>query len=95
MEIQNDTEKSKFVMNLEQAEARIDYKRGPGNCYNLLHTIVPPEAQGQGIASKLVAAAVATAKKEKVKVVATCSYVQKWFENHPEEKPILETTDTL
>ena len=89
MEIKNDTKNSKFVARVGPVEARIDYKKESDNVYNLIHTIVPKEAQGQGVAQKLVEFALETAKKESAKIIATCPYVKRWFEKHPEEKEIL------
>lgn len=90
MEIINDTNNCKFKVEInERQEAHLAYERGPRNCYNLTHTWVPAEAQGKGLANDLVRTAVQTAKLEKVPIIATCSYVRRWFEKHPEEKPIL------
>lgn len=89
MEIQHDRTHTKFYIVVEGSEAHLLYKRGPENSYNLTHTLVPPPARGKGIAEELVKAALQVAKKENVKIIATCSYVAKWFEKHPEEKSIL------
>lgn len=89
MDIQHDRAHSKFYILVDGSEALLQYKRGPENSFNLTHTLVPPAARGKGIAEELVKAALQEAKKEKVKVIATCSYVAKWFEKHPEEKSIL------
>ena len=41
---------------------------------NIFHTFVEPERRGQGIASRMTAAAEEFAKKEGLKTIATCSY---------------------
>lgn len=89
MEIINDVAKSRFLTHVNGVDAQIIYRRGPSGAYDLVHTLVPKEAEGRGVAGELVKFALATAKAEEVKIVATCPYVKKWFEKHPEERAIL------
>lgn len=55
---------------------------GPG-VLDLQHTIVPPAAQGEGVASALVQAAVNYARQNDVKLIPTCEYVAAWLQRHP------------
>lgn len=48
-----------------------------GDTWNIVHTVVNSKYQGQGIARKLVESVINNAKKEKIKVVADCSYAKK------------------
>ena len=48
------------------------------------HTFVDSSLRGQGIASKLVQAAVDEIKKRGGQVKATCSYAAKWLSEHTE-----------
>ena len=50
----------------------------------LLHTVVPVAMEGQGVGSRLAAAAVGWAREEGREVVPVCSFVQGWLERHPE-----------
>lgn len=93
MEIKNDTANRKFTTQVTGGEAKIRYRRGPDDAYDLVATEVPPEARGQNIADKLVREALRVAKEEDVKIIATCPYVKKWFEKHPEENGILLHAD--
>ena len=54
----------------------------PGT-YTIDHTFVDSSLRGQGIASKLVDAAVKEILSRNCKVAATCSYAKKWLEEHP------------
>ena len=56
------------------------------NGLNILHTIVPDEISGQGIASQLVKEAYDYARKHSLKPVATCSYEVAWLEKHKDYK---------
>ncbi|MBQ7195984.1 MAG: N-acetyltransferase [Synergistaceae bacterium] len=46
------------------------------------HTFVDESLRGQGMASKLVQAAVDEIKKHGGQVKATCSYARKWLNEH-------------
>ena len=89
MQIENDRENSKFKTIVDGLEAVIIYSRGPDGIYDLVHTLVPPELEGRGIASQLVRFAIETAKSEHVQIYDTCPYVHEWFKKHPEERTIL------
>lgn len=53
----------------------------PGVC-TIDHTFVDSSLRGQGVARRLTALAVAAIRKENKTVTATCSYAQKWLEQH-------------
>ena len=50
------------------------------SCWNIIHTEVSPEYQGQGIAKKLVESIIENAKKYNKKIIAECSYAKKVIE---------------
>ena len=52
------------------------------NYWNIVHTEVNNEYQGQGIARKLVECIIENAKKENKKLIAECSYAKKILEKH-------------
>ncbi|MBQ6401742.1 MAG: N-acetyltransferase [Firmicutes bacterium] len=56
-------------------------QRKPG-VFTIEHTIVDGSLQGQGIAGKLVQAAVDDIRSQGGQVRATCSYAVKWLEKH-------------
>jgi predicted GNAT family acetyltransferase len=58
-----------------------------------VHTIVPPEYGGRGIAGSLARELYAIAAREAVQVVPLCSFVVRWAERHPGEAP--EVSDGL
>ena len=62
---------------------RADYRRY-GNELQMIHTEVPVEARGRGIAAELVRAALAYADEERLDVVPLCSYVRAFLQRHPE-----------
>jgi predicted GNAT family acetyltransferase len=56
---------------------------------NLDHTFVDPSLRGQGVAGKLMEAAVVYFRSNDLKVKPTCSYAVKWFSEHPECEDVL------
>lgn len=62
---------------------RADYQLF-NNVMHMTHTEVPPALAGRGIAAALVAAALAHARSEKLKVNPACSYVRSYMQRHPE-----------
>ena len=59
------------------------------------HTEVAPEAEGKGLAKKLLDAMVAYAREKQLQVVPLCPYVLAQFKRHPDEYADLwkHTTD--
>jgi predicted GNAT family acetyltransferase len=55
----------------------------------IIHTEVPPELGGRGIAGALVQAALDHARDTGLKVRPACSYSRAYMERHPETLPLL------
>ena len=53
------------------------------------HTFVDNSLRGQGVANKLLYAAVNQIRSSGLKAMPTCSYAIKWFKEHPEYSDIL------
>ena len=60
-----------------------------GGVAELNHTFVDESLRGQGVAGKLMAAAVEQLRKDGCLVHPTCSYAISWFERHPEAADLL------
>ena len=75
------TEKSRIFMEDEngKAIAEITFPETAPGVYTINHTFVDSSLRGQGIAGKLVQAAVDEITSCGGKVQATCSYAKKWL----------------
>ena len=62
--------------------AEITFPETSPGVFVIDHTFVDESLRGQGVASKLVQAAVDEIKKRGGKVEATCSYAKKWLSEH-------------
>jgi hypothetical protein len=79
-----DEQDQRFVLELDGGVAELVY-RVNGNRLVLIHTEVPDELRGRGIAGRLVRAALARAADEGLTVVPLCPYATEWLIDHPEE----------
>lgn len=61
--------------------AYIQYKVSDG-VMDLIHTIVPKQLEGQGVASALTGYALDYARDEHLKVIPTCLFVKTYIERH-------------
>jgi uncharacterized protein len=67
----------------EAGAAYLAYHRS-GSSFDIQHTVVPPEMEGQGLGGKLVQAAVDYARDEGLDLVVTCPFAKKWLAKHPD-----------
>ena len=87
MTVEHDQEHSRFVVRLPHGEAELLYAPFGDDVLDLQHTEVPPSGQGKGVADALIRAALAYARQQDMRVMATCPYVQAWLRRHPAERP--------
>ena len=76
-------EKEDFEIDLGGDQAVLEYHLEGGTIY-FLHTGVPPEYEGQGIASQLARAGLDFARQQGYRIVAQCSFVDAYLRRHPE-----------
>lgn len=60
-----------------------------GDIVEIDHTFVDDSLRGQGVANRLVNAAVTQIAEQKKKIIPTCSYAAHWFSTHPEYQYLL------
>lgn len=75
------TEKNRIYLEDEQGRtiAEITFPETAPGTYTIDHTFVDGSLRGQGVASKLVQAAVDEIQRRGGEVQATCSYARKWL----------------
>ena len=83
-EVVDQPERSRLVVEQDGHTAELVYRVEPGRLV-LVHTGVPEELGGHGIAGDLVRAAVARAAAEGRTVVPWCPYARRWLRAHPDE----------
>ena len=76
-------DRGRYVIDLpDGSEAEMTYGRQGESTIVADHTFVPPPFRGRGIAEKLVATAVADARREGVRIVPVCAFVAAQFRRH-------------
>ena len=88
IEISHNAPARRFEATVNRLLARCDYRMRDGTMM-LVHTEVPPQLEGCGIASQLVQAAFDYAKDNGLGVLPVCSFVSAWARRHPEVEPLL------
>ena len=78
------TEDNRIYMNDDAGKmlAEITFPKTGDNEYTIDHTFVDDSLRGQGIASKLVQAAVDEISSRGAELKATCSYAVKWIDKN-------------
>jgi predicted GNAT family acetyltransferase len=75
--------RNRFETEVEGHAAHLEYSL-QGGTMAILHTIVPDEIGGRGIAGRLMEAAVGHAQAEGLKIDPQCAYAEGWMRRHPE-----------
>ncbi len=87
-EIRHNTKTDRFEAHVDGGVAFIEYIID-GDEITFTHTKVPKEAEGKGVAGKLVLAAMVYARNAKLRVIPKCPYVAAWMKRHHEYDDIL------
>ena len=82
-DIRNNVARHRFELDVDGHTAIAVYRLSPGRI-TFIHTEVPPELRGCGVASRLVRGVLEAMRAQRLKVSATCSFVTQYIENHPE-----------
>lgn len=79
--VENNKSAHRFQTEVDGFTAFIDYRLS-GETITLIHTKVPPELEGRGLGSKLVKAALDSARNDGLKVIPECPFVASYIERH-------------
>lgn len=66
----------------------IRYRTEPGAVV-LVHTEVAPSVEGQGVASRLVAGALADIRRRGLRLIPVCAFVRAYLLRHPEHNDLV------
>ena len=88
-EVRHNDKTGEFYIETDGGRATLNYLR-EGDALNFHHTFVPEALRGKGIAQKVVAAGFDYARKNKLKIIPTCPYVQRLMAKNPELKDLVK-----
>ncbi len=80
MQIEHDIAGHRFLAHLAEGDAYLTYQPR-GDALDLVHTVVPPEAQGKGVGEAIVRAAFDYARSIGKRIIPTCPFVRHWIES--------------
>lgn len=63
----------------------IDYRATDNGALDMYHTEIDPSQGGKGLGQRLVAFALADAREKGCKVIATCPFIDRYIDGHPED----------
>lgn len=72
-----------FELHIDGYRAFIDYRLRDGKAY-LVHTEVPAELQGKGVAEVIVEKTLRYLEERDMRIVPLCQYVQVFLKRHPD-----------
>ena len=84
----NNTDKGRFEMAVEGHLSIVEYKQVDDKIY-VLHTEVPKELEGKGVASALTEQVFTYIEQSRMKLVPYCPYTVAYLKRHPDWKRIL------
>lgn len=93
--IKHDTKSQKFYTVIGGKECTLKYEKINENLFNLKMMFVPKNLRGQGIASRVMEFALSFARKNMIKVKASCSYVDSYLSIHKEHADLLYIREEL
>lgn len=79
---------NQIELQLDEGMAFITYELG-SNVISFMHTEVPAEVEGQGIATELAEFALNYARKNSMKVKPYCQFMQVFLQRHPEYQDLV------
>jgi len=74
--------------------AFLTYRESPRGHRVLVHTEVPPELQGAGLASRLVKAVLDDARAHGYRIIPACQFVKAYLAKHPEYADVVGPQST-
>jgi uncharacterized protein len=81
--VRDNTALSRFELDANGVTAFVTYQLGDG-AITLQHTETPPQARGQGIASKLIEGTLNLVRSRGLKVIPRCDFVRAYIAKHPD-----------
>jgi predicted GNAT family acetyltransferase len=89
-DIVNNPAHHRYELAVDDHLAATYYKIDDG-IITFIHTEVPAELGGRGIASKLIQGALDQVRADGLKVIAQCPFVKAFIEKHPDYADLLKT----
>lgn len=87
-QVRDHPQKFRFELRVGDETAVAMYQRR-GHIIVFTHTLVPAALEGQGVASRLIGAALDAARAASEQVVPLCPFVAAYIRRHPEDRALV------
>ncbi|MBB6612632.1 N-acetyltransferase [Pontibacter sp. Tf4] len=89
IEVKDNPAQHRFETTIEGHTAIIDYKLRPG-VITVLHTEVPKELEGRGIAGAMTKFALEQIRERGLQLIPLCPYMRAYLKKHPEYQDLVK-----
>ncbi len=86
--VRHNQKRRRFEIELEGYTGYLEYVLGE-RTMDLIHTYVPEEIGGKGVAAALVEEVLTYARDNNMKIIPTCSYIELYLVRHQEYEPLV------
>lgn len=90
--VRDDPADRRYVLALGRETAFAAYDLA-GDTITFTHTVVPPDRQGEGIATLLIRAVLDDVRRRGLAVIPQCPFVAAYMDRHPETQDLLAPRD--
>lgn len=90
MNIHHDSANNRFVVEIGDSTALLEYSAVDDQTLDYSHTFVPPTLRGQGIASQLTEHALQYALEQQLFVVPSCPFVAAFIQSNPKYRKLIK-----
>ena len=90
IEVVNAAERERYEITVDGELAGFAEYRGHGDTRAMTHTEILPAFEGQGLGSRLIAAALEDVRAQGVHVLPICPFVKAYLADHPEQLDLVE-----
>lgn len=87
LNVRDNRQAGRYELETDGGIAFAAYQR-QGDALVFTHTEVPPALQGQGIATRLIAGALADVRDNGLKAIPACAFVIDYFARHPQMRDL-------
>ncbi|KAA9325664.1 GNAT family N-acetyltransferase [Adhaeribacter soli] len=88
LNVKDNPARHRFEATVEGKTAFVDYRRKPG-VIKVMHTEVPKELEGRGIASSMTRQVLQQIAAERLELIPICPYMQSYLKKHPEYQSLI------
>lgn len=87
-DVRDNKAEHRYELDVDDRTAVAEYRMEDG-VVAFTHTVVPPELEGRGVGTRLVAGALDDVRARGLTFVAHCQFVAAYAERHPEVRDLL------